>query len=603
MSTKTSNKKQSKPSAKKNLNLKYDLNPFNTEGTPIEVSPEQVDIGPLNYRKIFNEKDLQDFAADLALHGVIHAIVVRKMPSGRLELVVGERRLRAARIAGLKAIPAVVRLLTDEQVEELMLAENLQRENPHPLHEAQGIERLYKAQKPIDEIAARLGKSKSFVYSRLKWAELILPLQEIFLADLLGVKEVNDLAFLSADSQQEFFNQYCADWQEPDFQLGNIRQAITQYKYDLKKAPFDTGDKTLLPDAGACTHCPFNSATLKTLFPEMATHATCTHKVCYKSKCTAHIQRSIAAVIAQHQPVALVVSGHLSEDARMVVDSMPETNALPEHSLYEVYLRYAPAPPEKEDHTYYDEDGEEEFDESSFNIAQQEYEQDLAEYQNKIESGTLTKAVLVKSDGASLAYFSEGGGCTKEKTVTAKDVQQAIKSGTVTHDMLAGEIVRIEAREKRAKEIDRDKVQQQVFDAVEESLKNKDTEFTLTDADLTAARLLIYQSLGWDARNTVQNMLFNGIAHTDNEAFLTALAGLTDGQYAYMIRMALACKSECKIPGQISGASLYKVAEAAGVDVAAIETAQTKKAKEREQKLKPRIADLKKRAKKFKKAA
>lgn len=98
-----------------------------------------IDYSPLNYRKYFSQPDLENFAAELVQHGIISPLTVRLMPSGRFELVAGERRLRAAVIARLKEVPAMVKTLSDEEVIEIQLAENIQRENPHPMHEAQAI--------------------------------------------------------------------------------------------------------------------------------------------------------------------------------------------------------------------------------------------------------------------------------------------------------------------------------------------------------------------------------------------------------------------------------------------------------------------------------
>jgi len=124
-----------------------------------QINTDDIDFSPLNYRKYFSEEALQSFAEELKQHGIISPLTVRVGKGSKYELVAGERRLRAARIAGLSTVPAAMATLTDEQVIEIQLSENLQRENPHPMHEAQGIGQMQSTGKNIEEIAARLGKS------------------------------------------------------------------------------------------------------------------------------------------------------------------------------------------------------------------------------------------------------------------------------------------------------------------------------------------------------------------------------------------------------------------------------------------------------------
>jgi ParB family chromosome partitioning protein len=239
-----------------------------------ELPIYKIDYSPFNYRKLFSEKDLESFAAEILLHGIISPLTVRQLPSGNYELVAGERRLRAATIAGIVVVPVVVKEYTDEQVREIQLAENLQRENPHPLHEAFAIGQMQASGKKIDEISARLGKSKQFIYTRIKLLSLIEAIQEMFLNDAINLQEAVEIASLSAESQIEFFQSYCRDWKKrKNFEITNLDHKLDQFKYDLKKAPFKTSDKKLVPGAGSCTTCAFNTATLKSLFPEFAKQA------------------------------------------------------------------------------------------------------------------------------------------------------------------------------------------------------------------------------------------------------------------------------------------------------------------------------------------
>jgi ParB family transcriptional regulator, chromosome partitioning protein len=85
-------------------------------------------------------------------------------------------------MAGLTEVPAIIQDLSDEQVKEQQLTENLQREDPHPLEEAEAIGQLQTRYKTIDEIAARLGKSRVFIYGRIRLPDLIPDIREMFIA-------------------------------------------------------------------------------------------------------------------------------------------------------------------------------------------------------------------------------------------------------------------------------------------------------------------------------------------------------------------------------------------------------------------------------------
>lgn len=589
-----------------------EINP--QEGIQTYLSLSDIDISPLNYRRVFNAKDLIAFAEGLSLHGMISPMTVRQMDSGRYEVVAGERRYRAALIAQMTTVPVMIRVLTDEQVKEIQLVENLQRESPHPMHESFAVLGMQQAGKSIDEIALRLGKSKTFVYSRIKLAGLIEVMQDIFLADKISTQEAFDIAVLSPESQYEFYEQYCSDWQEEDFKLNNIRSILSRFRFDLLKAPFNTKDKKLIPEAGACTACPFNSATLKSLFPEMATTANCTNHVCYQSKCKAQTSAMIRLALAEHQPVALLYSGYFSTEITEALESIPEAMALPQYNRYEVTVIAAPSAPDKEDFDLYgdDESGTEDgFDEEGYNSAVQEYETDLAEYEALAQSETVLKGLQLSAKGGVVVLFNpeRQQASSSKTTVTAKEVQQAIKAGTVTAELLEGEIDRINSREKRAKELDSEKVQVAVHTQFCEAVKASSLTPALNPADLIAVRLFVYQSLDWHSMNAVNAVLFPAkkeeYSSTNSEEKLAALANLTDEQFAFLIRSAVAGKHEGKIPGTINALCLHQVAEAAGLDVAAIQQAQQEIASERQDKIDLRVKELENRKDKLqeKKAA
>lgn len=124
-------------------------------------------------RKVFDEKALSELADSIAQHGVLQPLLVRPMMDGGYQLVAGERRWRASRMAGLTEVPVVIKELTDTQVAEIALVENLQRENLNPLEEACGYKELSdKYGYTQEEVASIVGKSRSAVANSLRLLNL-----------------------------------------------------------------------------------------------------------------------------------------------------------------------------------------------------------------------------------------------------------------------------------------------------------------------------------------------------------------------------------------------------------------------------------------------
>jgi ParB family chromosome partitioning protein len=563
-----------------------------------------IDFSAKNYRKIFKPEYIEELADSIKQHGLIHALTVRKA-NDRYELVIGECRLRAAKLTELTKLPVVVRDLTDEQANEIRLAENLKRADPHPLEESHLIAEMQGDGKSVEEVALRIGKSKAYVYGRIKLAGLIAAIQEIFISDKLTIQEAFSIAALSAESQEEFFNDCCKDWKKKDFRITNLNYALNRYRYDLKKAPFDTKDKTLKPAIGACTHCPFNSATLKSLFPEFAKEAICSNKGCYKDKCLTHTANSIRKTIAEQQPDALLLHTVLSDETELVLQSLPETDSLPRVDRHEITILQVPEMPDKDDFldSWNTEEGEDpEFDEEGYNQSLQEYESDLEAFKEMLIKDTTKKGLAIVNGEWKIILFT-----TEQKpaqntstTVTAKEVQEAIKSGTATPELLASEIARITTREARAKELDTEKIQLQVHEQFLNKQAKDEQGQKPTAADLVCARLVIYQALDYSVRHAVNNALFAETDISNPEELYDALANLPEEQYAFLIRMAVAGKSECKYPTNITAYALIKMAIASGLDVAGIKQAQEEKAIERQEKMELRIKELDKRIQRLK---
>ena len=153
--------------------------PLNAGSPPSRISAdrmipiEHVTRNPRNPRRSFDEGELQELASSIRQHGIVQPVVVRTLPSGSYEIIAGERRWRAAQLAGFAEIPVIVRDVDDRTALELAIVENVQRSDLNPLEEALGYEQLIAehgyTQNDLGEI---IGKSRSHVANSLRLLKL-----------------------------------------------------------------------------------------------------------------------------------------------------------------------------------------------------------------------------------------------------------------------------------------------------------------------------------------------------------------------------------------------------------------------------------------------
>lgn len=151
-------------------------------------------------RKDFDEKSLSELAESIEQHGVLQPLVVRPLANGGYQLVAGERRWRAARIAGLSEVPVVIKELTDEEVIEIAMIENLQREDLNPLEEALGYKFMMDELGITQEQAAeKVGKSRPTVANALRLLKLPEEIREMVKNNLISSGHAR--ALLGFDSE------------------------------------------------------------------------------------------------------------------------------------------------------------------------------------------------------------------------------------------------------------------------------------------------------------------------------------------------------------------------------------------------------------------
>lgn len=258
---------------------------------------------PTNPRKTFDPASMAELVASVRQHGILQPIVVRFWPVNQCytgpdlpmyEVVCGERRYRAAREAGLQLIPGIVRDLDTKAVIELQLLENLQREDLHPLEEAEGYEVMMKEHGyTADALADKIGKSRSYVFGRTKLLQLDDEARRLFRAGLLNASTALLVARIpTAKLRAKAIKEITEKDYNGDTPSVRAAQRILQRRFMLRlaEASFPTDDATLV--GGSCAACQKRTGNQPAdLFDDVDSPDVCTDPDCFTIKAQAHKDR------------------------------------------------------------------------------------------------------------------------------------------------------------------------------------------------------------------------------------------------------------------------------------------------------------------------
>lgn len=288
-----------------------------TQALPMPAAGERMDHVAIssiarsltNPRKHFDPAKLQELADSIAASGVHQPILLRPLPPHRLEdthrearalkqpapeyeLVAGERRWRACQLAGVKQVPAMIRPMTDAQALEAQVIENLQREDVTELEEAEGYESLMQhGGLNADQVAAKIGKSRGYVYARLKLLDLYPDSREALREGKIDFSKALTIARIPDEELQRKALKYCTtgnyhgDLPGARAVADHVKQ---NYMLKLHGAVFKMTDAGLLPGVGSCKDCSKRTGANPDLFKDVDSADVCTDPKCYRAKEEAH---------------------------------------------------------------------------------------------------------------------------------------------------------------------------------------------------------------------------------------------------------------------------------------------------------------------------
>jgi ParB/RepB/Spo0J family partition protein len=289
--------------------------PIDETSTLLEIPLAHIAPSPTNPRthkqnKAANLKawKLEELAESIKAHGVMQPVIVRPNPAFRdgngrpkHELVAGERRWRASQLAGKADIPALLRHLTDFEVLELQVIENIQREDLHPLEEAAGYQQLLRkadglqGYATVDDLAARLGKSRRYVFNRLALLSLNDKARNAFLDGTINAsvalvistipnaadQDVATARIIQGFNGEPYTARAAADYVQKEFRL-----TLSKAKFDIAIA-YET--------AGPCGACPKRSGAKPDLFADSTSGDMCLDSKCFDAKTEEDHQRLLNA--------------------------------------------------------------------------------------------------------------------------------------------------------------------------------------------------------------------------------------------------------------------------------------------------------------------
>lgn len=291
----------------------------------LDVAPHLLADSPLNPRRIYDEGKIHELASSMRRVGWFGEAIARPrrdhwagvllvdmepgereerlrqmLLAGDVEMICGHRRRRAAELAGLPTIRVEVRELDDDQALGLMMAENLDRADMHPLEEADGFQQLLDMpvedaglprRRTVDEVAARVGRPVAFVRGRLRLAQLVPDARAAFERGDLVIGVALLVAGLPADQQAAALAFALEDgWDGGRKTLRQVAKWIEEQSLDLVRAAWSLEDEEVLPEAGACSSCPKRTGAQEGLFVGAVAGDRCLDRGCWDRKLSAHIK-------------------------------------------------------------------------------------------------------------------------------------------------------------------------------------------------------------------------------------------------------------------------------------------------------------------------
>jgi len=272
--------------------------------TSIETKIENIELelikpSSTNPRKHFDETKLQELAESIKEYGLLQPIMLRAFGT-EYEIIYGERRFRASKLAGLTSIKAEVVQMDDESVFEIQVLENLQREDINPLDEARAFQSLMKKE-TLDWLASKINKSKKYVLDRVKLLDLCSTAQFHLESGVLPLGHAVLLSKIDVDSQEKLIKStalFTNSSRNNEITictktLNQLKDYIAGTMLSFDRVNFNLDDAELIPAVGSCQSCPKRTINQNLLFGDITENDLCTDSFCFNAKLKRQVEVNI----------------------------------------------------------------------------------------------------------------------------------------------------------------------------------------------------------------------------------------------------------------------------------------------------------------------
>ncbi|TNJ46099.1 ParB/RepB/Spo0J family partition protein [Tamlana fucoidanivorans] len=559
----------------------------------VSLEIQKIQPDPLQPRKTFDDQLLAELAKSIKVHGLLQPITVRQVDDDYV-IVMGERRYRACKLAGLKNIPCMVKAYSKQEVMEVQIIENLQRQDVEPTEEAEAIAYLNEKYEAA-EIAQRLGRSDHFIRQRLKLAGLIEGFKQFIRSGKMSLKQGVRVGLFEPQEQAMML-----ETMGVEFSAHLIDRLIQEQSFDLERAPFSIEDDTIVTKAGACVICPFNAVNQGHLFG--AGKMICTKSVCYTTK----KQQVFKSLIekAKKENILLIPEVRkywANEENNQLILSTLEKHGLKVYLLDDLELIEKPEAPTleslKEQYRYYNYTDENLQD--KLESAQKDYEEECKAYSLTSENG-FVKGIL----------FNPETYCYKDCYVSILETASKPSDShviPVSERKMADctpkeQIQKIKEREIRKQQIENNKQFEEVVDMIRET-DYINTKKTLSEDEMIAFTISLYEN---NVGYTSQQKYFSGMFGKKSNMSKVKLAeqfkkNFKKEMFHKLIRLILTQQvhfGESNHTNNLTNISFYNAMRSYHKNaMEKIEARYLEEREKREQRLKERISTLEKKVK------
>jgi ParB family chromosome partitioning protein len=566
-----------------------------------EIHPD-----PNQPRRIYDETAMQELTQSVKEKGVLQPILIRPNGKGYI-LVCGERRYRASKDAGLEEIPAVIRAMDDNEALELQIIENLQRKDVHPMEEAVAFRSL-KERYSVEDIAHRVGKTPVFVAQRIKLTDLIQDFQDMLFMDKIALKDAISVCRLPEATQKEILKELTSwggkDWRKnKDWKADRAGNFLERDSQDLSKATFKTNDPALYPEVGACNTCQFNTANQQLLFPELGKKRICNNPTCYAIKTERAYLQKIKSVLEDPSMLFVCTNSYMGSDEKKKIRAVEDMGVKVLHSdVFEEVDKPDPVEPFEK----YKESWMMDTDESEIAECRQqwkedvaEYEKDLKEYNELVSSGRVHKAFVVagwSNEGKTIdiVFKAKKGGKMSAAAESGDNAELVL---------LEQEIAEVEQREKRNKELDGEKIHEQVKTILPACKQYTENCNPLQQEEIAGIIMAMLEAGSYGFRDKVSEIWGVQIDYRYDLKVYETLSTLTELGLNQLIRLFILDK--CDITkgtgshlNNSKALAIHNIAnQYEGHKVSTIEAEQTAKAEKRQANYNKRLTALKEKRK------